>query len=338
MSLKPLSIEEFTKKYSQFNSFYDKEAFELLEKPLFKIWLMYDQATAHTYTLKRMMETALRCNVAIRIVNVDAFLFYCDNSAENGVKLTYDNKPIEQLPDVVLCRLGAMRCNAHSMRVLRVLQKLTVVLNHDAPIQTAANKLETAFALAANGVETPKTIPLNVTNAAATRKLVTDALGYPVVIKTAIGSQGDGVMLIDNEARLAELCGLLDKQRQFLAQEFIAASAGSDVRVWVVGNKCVAAMRRKGAEGAGIRANIHQGGSATNVELTDALCKVAIGAAQALGLDMAGVDLLERGDGRFCVCEVNAAAGIEAFEHATGKDVALSLIELCARKFNESKN
>ena len=87
---------------------------------------------------------------------------------------------------------------------------------------------------------------------------------------------------------------------------------------------------------------------------------MAIGAAQALGLDMAGVDLLERGDGRFCVCEVNAAAGIEvcflkklilfyfnmfeiinfkkAFEHATGKDVALSLIELCARKFNESKN
>lgn len=174
-----------------------------------------------------------------------------------------------------------------------------------------------------------------------------------------------GVMLIKDSHRLNELCGLLIDNRDYLAQQFIAASAGycesdcrnshrlagSDVRVWVVGGKCVAAMQRKAAADAGIRANIHQGykdgyapritcfdvfclasGTASNVELSEQLTSVAVAAATALGLDMAGVDLLQHSDGRYFVCEVNAAAGIEAFEGATHVDVASHLIALCKSK------
>jgi hypothetical protein len=166
----------------------DKNAPTLLEKPLFSIWLLYDQATAHTYTLKRIMETALRCNVSIRIVDVRDLLAYCDNAAPGGVVLQHCGAPLEQLPDVVLVRLGAMRCTPHSMRLLRVLAAKCVVLNHAPAIERAANKLETAFALAQAGVATPVTMPL----VAASWRVCAKRLGFPLVVKTAIGSQGDG--------------------------------------------------------------------------------------------------------------------------------------------------
>jgi len=110
----------------------------------------------------------------------------------------------------------------------------------------------------------------------------------------------------------------------FLVQEFIAEAGGADLRCFVVGGKIVAAMRRQAPEGE-FRANLHRGGSATAVTLSAEEKRTALKAARAIGLDVAGVDLLRSQRGPL-VLEVNASPGLEGIEAATGVDVAASVI------------
>lgn len=196
------------------------------------------------------------------------------------------------------------------LRALHLTDGVRVINGADATA-AAASKLVTALLLGAAGVAQPQTAELAVgeANAASRAASVAAVGGFPLVLKAAHGSQGTGVALVESADRLAEVVGLLRTDTPYLLQEFVAAAAGSDVRVWVVGGRALAAMRRTAV--AGFRANVHQGGSIASVDLTPQLVDVAVRAAAALGLDVAGVDLLQRKDGTFVVCEVNAAPGIE---------------------------
>ena len=150
--------------------------------------------------------------------------------------------------------------------------------------------------------------------------------GSPVVIKVLEGTQGIGVVLGETEnAAKSMIQAFGGLNADILVQEFIKEANGEDIRCLVIGNKVVAAMKRKGAEGD-FRSNLHRGGSAEMVKITPMERATAVKAARVMGLNVAGVDLLRSNRGPV-VMEVNSSPGLEGVEKATGKDVAGLIIE-----------
>ncbi|MEL7488631.1 MAG: RimK family alpha-L-glutamate ligase, partial [Pseudomonadota bacterium] len=120
-----------------------------------------------------------------------------------------------------------------------------------------------------------------------------------------------------------------------LVQQFVKEAGGQDVRCFVVGEKVVAAMLRKGKEGD-FRSNLHRGGTAQMVKISPEERKTAITAAKTMGLKVCGVDLLRSNSGPV-VMEVNSSPGLEGLEKATGKDVAGMIIEYLEKDARPSK-
>ena len=155
--------------------------------------------------------------------------------------------------------------------------------------------------------------------------------GAPVVIKLLEGTQGIGVILApDTKVAEAVIETLQSTSQNVLIQRFIAESRGRDLRAFVIGDRVVAAMRRS-AQGDEFRSNVHRGGTTEAVELDDEARRVAVQAAQIMGLRIAGVDMLESDDGPL-VMEVNSSPGLEGIEGATGLDVAGAVIDYVANQ------
>ena len=150
--------------------------------------------------------------------------------------------------------------------------------------------------------------------------------GAPVVIKLLEGTLGIGVILAPDKKVAEAVIETLQSTRQnVLIQQFIAESKGRDVRAFVVGDRVVAAMRRT-AVGDEFRSNVHRGGTTEAIELSDEVKKVAVNAAQIMGLRVAGVDMLESDHGPL-VMEVNSSPGLEGIEGCTGLDIAGVIID-----------
>ena len=148
----------------------------------------------------------------------------------------------------------------------------------------------------------------------------------PHVIKLNEGTQGAGVMLTEKpSASRGVIEALRGLYANFLVQEFVAEAKGADLRCFVVGDRVVAAMKRQAPSGD-FRSNLHRGGSAKGVRATATEQDVAIRAARALGLGVAGVDLIRSKRGPL-VLEVNASPGLEGIEAASGVDVAGAVVE-----------
>jgi ribosomal protein S6--L-glutamate ligase len=146
------------------------------------------------------------------------------------------------------------------------------------------------------------------------------------VLKLLQGTQGVGVILAETHAAASStLDALWALGQDVLIQEYVVESAGRDVRALVVGGRIVAAMRRQARSGEW-RSNIHRGGEGTRIELDPSYVATAIAAAGAIGLDVAGVDLLEGRDGPR-VTEVNASPGFEGLERVCGVDVAAAILD-----------
>jgi ribosomal protein S6--L-glutamate ligase len=161
----------------------------------------------------------------------------------------------------------------------------------------------------------------------AARELIDICGGAPLIIKLLEGTQGVGVVLAETEkAAESVIEAFRGLDAHILAQEFIAESGGSDLRAFVVGDEVVAAMKRQAAKGE-FRANLHRGAKAEAVELSDQERRMALRATKALGLNVAGVDLIRSNDGPL-VIEVNASPGLEGIQTATGVDVAMKIITL----------
>ena len=192
-------------------------------------------------------------------------------------------------------------------------------------IVRARDKLRSAQILAKYGVDMPKTVVSR--NTADIDDLI-DQIGLPVIIKLATGTHGNGVVLADTKkaAKSALQAFYLYNEdgTNILLQEYVKESAGTDIRAFVVGSKVVASMQRKSLDDD-FRSNLHKGGEGKSVKLTDQETKMAVRAARAMGLHIAGVDLMrsERGP---LVLEVNASPGF-GIERVTGRDVASKIIE-----------
>ncbi|MFT5337862.1 MAG: ribosomal protein S6--L-glutamate ligase, partial [Luteibaculaceae bacterium] len=155
--------------------------------------------------------------------------------------------------------------------------------------------------------------------------LVESVGGAPLVLKLLEGTQGLGVVLAETQnAAISVLEAFNGLKARVIAQKFIKESNGADIRVLVVGGVVVGAMKRQGKKGE-FRSNLHRGGSATVIELSEEEETTALKAAKAMGLGVAGVDMLQSNSGPL-VLEVNSSPGLEGIETATGKDIAREII------------
>ncbi|MBN2567539.1 RimK family alpha-L-glutamate ligase [Candidatus Woesearchaeota archaeon] len=211
-----------------------------------------------------------------------------------------------------------------SFRFAALLRSITTFLADKAymPIKPNAftivhNKLLTHLELEKGGIPMPKTY-ISSTTAAA--KKVLESLNYPIIMKFPSGTQGKGVMFADSYSSAITLLDALATLNQpFIIQEYVE-TGGTDVRAIVVGDKVVAAMKRK-AEHGEKRANIHAGGKGEAYELDMRTKQIAVKTAKLLGTDICGVDILEGHKGPV-VIEANISPGLQGITEYTGIDVA----------------
>jgi ribosomal protein S6--L-glutamate ligase len=276
------------------------------------------------YSTRRLCEAASAHGLAPRVLDVLA----CDLFVEAGaLRLLHQGREL-RVPEVVLPRIGAS-VTAQGLAVVRQLEACGArLLNGAAAIEASRDKLRALQRLAAGGVRVPRTVRLRGRGEAAA--LVSEVGGLPVILKLLQGTQGVGVMIASSLAEVESMVGALrGLGEELLLQEFVAEAGGSDVRALVVGGVVVGAMRRKARLGD-FRSNLHRGGRGQACELTGTLEAAAVQAAQALGLSVAGVDLLESARGPL-VLEVNSSPGFEGLEKATGRDVAGAIVQSALR-------
>jgi ribosomal protein S6--L-glutamate ligase len=225
---------------------------------------------------------------------------------------------------VAIPRIGAS-ITGYGLSVVNQLDLMGVpVLNNAIPIARSRDKLRALQFLSRFGIDIPRTVMCRY------REEVPEAVelvgGLPCIIKLLQGTQGVGVMIANTRK---EVEGLLDTLwtlgQEILLQELVAESRGKDVRALVVGDRVVAAMRRTARAGE-FRSNIHRGGVAEPLDLDREYSETAVKAARVMGLEVAGVDMLEARTGPM-IMEVNSSPGFEGLEAATGKDIATAYVQ-----------
>ena len=243
-------------------------------------------------------------------------------------ELFYEGEPIGPV-DAVIPRIGAS-ITFFGLAVVRQFEMMGVYcLNESQAIARSRDKLRCLQVLSRHDIGVPPTVftrsPEHV------RRCIEMAEGPPVVVKLLQGTQGIGVVLAETEqaaSSVIEAFHGLDEN--ILIQKFIKEAKGADIRAFVVGTQVVAAMKRQAAGGE-FRSNIHRGGSATVAKLSAEYRRTALSAARALGLRVAGVDLIESAEGPM-VMEVNSSPGLEGISKATGVDVAAEIVQLIERE------
>lgn len=248
----------------------------------------------------------------------------CDLMLEMGEPtLFYRGRRVEGV-DVVIPRIGASITH-YGLAVVNQFDMMGVaVLNNSVPIARSRDKLRCLQLLARFGVDMPRTVMMR--NRGDLALAVERIGGLPAIVKLLQGTQGVGVMLANSSKELESMLDTMwTLDQEILLQEFIAESRGRDVRALVVGDKVVGAMRRVARTQGEFRSNIHRGGEGEPVELGPAEKAMAIRAARVIGLEVAGVDMLESSTGPK-VTEVNSSPGIEGLERTTGIDVAGAII------------
>jgi ribosomal protein S6--L-glutamate ligase len=224
--------------------------------------------------------------------------------------------------DAVVPRIGAS-VTAYGAAVLRQFQaRGTFLVNGPEGIVASRDKLQAHQTLARHRIPMPATA--FASSPEDTANLVALAGGVPLVVKLLASTQGKGVVLAETPAAAASVISAFrDLKADFLVQRFVAEAGGADIRCLVVDGRVVAAMRRRAAAGE-FRSNLHQGGSAEPVRISPEEREIALRAARAFRLRLAGVDLLRAADGPK-VLEVNSSPGLRGIETATGRNVAAAL-------------
>ncbi|QPK78661.1 RimK family alpha-L-glutamate ligase [Corynebacterium lizhenjunii] len=219
--------------------------------------------------------------------------------------------------------------------VLRLLEARGVrLINSAQAVADCDDKLYTFASLAGAGVAQPDTLAVPLHYQPLTReqwrssefsRQVREFLGFPLVLKHAVGSWGQGVFLLHSEEELLDHLAAAQGQR-LLVQRYTASSHGQDTRLYMVGRRCVAAMERRGV-GGDFRTNVTGGGTAVSATPSDGQLQAARTAMKALGLEIGSVDFLGE-----LVCEVNSNAQFMTLMEVTGCDVAAQVIDYVARQ------
>lgn len=252
------------------------------------------------------------------ILRAQKFMMVYDGSSP---WLHYNGKPMKHY-DVVIARPSVLsNVDLYASLVEQMQLMGTLVFNKFEPIVNAKNKLKTTQVLDHYGIPVPKTVV--VRNGDDLKGAVKFLGGFPVILKTPVGSYGNGVTIVESMRALKSV--ITWDQPLYLLQQFVKFSRGRDIRIFVVNGRVVASMMRSAKKGE-FRSNIELGGVGRVVKITDEEVSIALRSLQALDLQYGGVDIIRGKDGPV-VLEVNSNPGFKALEKATGENVAKSIIE-----------
>jgi ribosomal protein S6--L-glutamate ligase len=243
-------------------------------------------------------------------------------------RIVVSNKDLPEY-DAVLPRIGASITD-YGLAVVKQFEAMKVfAVNSSAAIAESRDKMACLQALTSAGLNVPRTV---LTRSRRSLEGAVHAVnGLPTILKVLQGTQGVGVMLINTPIALGSVFDTLHSLDQdVMIQQFIAEAAGKDFRAFVVGDRVVAAMMRTAPEGE-FRSNIHRGGQGLLVKLRPEFERAAVRAAHVLGLQVAGVDLMESATGPLII-EVNSSPGFEGIERATGLNIAGFIIQHIKRQ------
>lgn len=282
------------------------------------------------YSTKRLVEEAKKKGHKVEVIKPSD----CFVDVTSGSPMVHYKKRKLNKVDAVIPRIGAS-ISAYGMAIVRQFEMMGVYcLNSSNAIGRSRDKLRSMQILSQKELPLPKTSFANSTQ--QTDKLIELVGGAPLVVKLLEGSQGRGVILGETH-KASE--SLIDAFRilhaNFLVQEFIKDAKGADIRCFVVGDKVIATMMRQAKEGE-FRSNIHRGGVGINVKITPEERKVAVAAAKAMKLNMAGVDIIRSGKGPM-ILEVNSSPGLEGIEGTTEKNIAAKIIDFIEKNHESVK-
>lgn len=271
------------------------------------------------YSTKRLKEEAIKRGHEVRVINYAK----CYVTLESSTPVVrYGGENLGNV-DVIIPRIAASLTKYGTSIVRQFEMQGVYSTSSSLAINRTRDKLRATQLLARAGVGIPKTVFARET--ADVEDVIEQAGGTPLIIKVARGTHGKGVVLAETKkAAEAVMQAFYVEGVNFLVQEFIKESAGTDIRAFVVGGKVVASMQRQSLDDD-FRSNIHQGGEAKLIKLTDEERKTAQKAAKSMGLPICGVDMM-RSDRGPLVLEVNASPGFY-IEKVTGRNVAEKIIE-----------
>lgn len=274
------------------------------------------------YSTKRLKEVAKQRGHEVRVIKYRD----CYASIEQNVPtVRYRGEDLNNF-DAIIPRI-ASNMTRYGTAILRQLEMQGVYsASSSIAIARSRDKLRSLQLLAKAGVGIPKTVVSR--NTTDIDNLLEQLGGMPVIIKLARGTHGNGVVLAETKKAAKSVLQAFyltnDDGTNILLQEFVKESAGTDIRAFVVGSRVVASMKRQSLDDD-FRSNLHKGGEGTVIKLTEEERKMAIKAAKAMGLNIAGVDMMRSARGPL-ILEVNASPGF-GIEKVTGRDVASPIIE-----------
>lgn len=274
------------------------------------------------YSTKRLKEIAKERGHEVKIIKYKECFASIEKSSPT---VTYRGEEITGY-DAVIPRIASYMTKYGTAIVRQLEMQGMYTVSSSIAITRSRDKLRTMQLLGKAGVDIPKTVFSR--NSTDIDGLIETLGGTPVIIKLARGTHGNGVVLAETKKAAKSVLQAFYLQNEdgtnILVQEFVAESAGTDIRAFVVGGRVVASMKRQSLDDD-FRSNLHKGGEGTVIKLTDEERKMAIKAAKAMGLNIAGVDLMRSARGPL-VLEVNASPGF-GIEKVTGRDVATPVIE-----------
>jgi ribosomal protein S6--L-glutamate ligase len=272
------------------------------------------------YSTKRLVEAAEQRGHEVQVLDHTKCYTVME---KNSPKVFNGDHPVEAL-DAIIPRIGAS-VTFYGSSIIRQFEMQGVFTTCSSlALVRSRDKLRSLQILTKSGVGIPKTAFAR--HPGDVDYLIKQVGGTPLIIKLLEGTQGLGVVLAETrKAAKSVMEAFMSMEANILVQEFIEEAKAADLRVLVVDGKVVGAMKRQGKEGD-FRSNLHRGGGAEAIKLSRAEKTAAVKAAKALGLRIAGVDMLQSARGPL-VIEVNSSPGLKGIEEATNVDVAGKIIE-----------
>jgi len=285
---------------------------------------------SHLYSTRRLVEEGLNRGHKTEVVDH----LKCNIVIEKkNPRIFYKNRYLDDV-DAIIPRIGASVtfygsavCRQFEMRkVFTACESQAIIRSRD--------KLRSLQILSRASIGLPKTVFTNYST--NVEEIFSEIGSFPVIIKLLEGTQGLGVVLAENKnAASSVIEAFHGLKARIIVQEFIKEAKGADIRAFVVDGKVVGAMKRQAKEGE-FRSNLHRGGTAEIIKLSREEKEIAIASAKALGLGVAGVDMLQSKRGPL-VMEVNSSPGLEGIEKATGINIAGKIIEYLEKNIYRNK-
>jgi len=241
--------------------------------------------------------------------------------------IIYKGKTLTDV-DAVIPRIGAS-VTFYGTAVVRQFEMMKVFTAIESQaLLRSRDKLRSLQILSRAGLGLPKTVFTNYSR--NVKEIVQAVGGAPVVVKLLEGTQGLGVVLAETDNAAESVIDAFNGLKvRVIVQEFIEEAKGADIRAFVVDGVVVGAMKRQAKKGE-FRSNLHRGGTAEVIELTEEEENAALKAARVMGLGICGVDMLQSKNGPL-ILEVNSSPGLEGIEKVTGKNIAKSIIRYVER-------